>query len=66
MATGTGYYVGGDDWYAYVDISLSSETATTGTFLVKAWMYVGPYGASSGSTNIKGWAGIWDEENKYR
>lgn len=54
MATGTGYYVGGDDWYAYVNISLSSETETTGTFLVKAWMYVGPSGDSDFASNIKG------------
>lgn len=67
MATGYGSWVGGDDWRAYVDISLKTEDATTGTFTVKAWLQSGPSGASSVSSNIQGWAGIWDGvTNGYR
>lgn len=29
-------------------------------------MYVGPGGSSTYSTNVKGWAGIWDSANGYR
>lgn len=67
MASGYGSWVGGDDWRAYVEITLKTEDATTGTFTVKAWLQSGPSGASSVSSNIQGWAGIWDGvTNGYR
>lgn len=67
MASGYGSWVGGDDWRAYVEITQTGNTATTGTFTVKAWLQSGPAGASSVSSNIQGWAGIWDGvTNDYR
>lgn len=60
MASAYGSWVGGDDWRAYVEITLkaNSETETQATYIVKAWLQSGAGGYAS-NLPIKGWAGIW-------
>lgn len=60
MASAYGSWVGGDDWRAYVEITLkaNSETPTQATYIVKAWLQSGAGGYAS-NLPIKGWAGIW-------
>lgn len=68
MASGYGSWVGGDDYRAYVSITMTSETATYAEFKVQSWMQTGAGGyASNLGDHIKGRARIWDKvTNGYR
>lgn len=53
MATGTGGWVGGDDWYAKVDASVTTNSAASAVITIKC-ICVSEYGTTSGYNNIRG------------
>lgn len=53
MATGTGSWVGGDDWYAKVDASVTTNSAASAVITIKC-ICVSQYGTTSGYNNIRG------------
>lgn len=53
MATGTGGWVGGDDWYAKVDASVTTNNAANAVITIKC-ICVSQYGTTAGYNNIRG------------